>query len=101
MLPLTLSLCTKRRGNTGIGYQTVLHLLEHGAKVYLACRSAERAQDAIVRLSKEAPDSSSKVVFLPFDLTDLSSAKAAADNFLAKEERLDIVSESLRDMLVF
>ncbi|ORY88786.1 hypothetical protein BCR35DRAFT_301118 [Leucosporidium creatinivorum] len=78
-------------GNTGIGYQTVLHLLKHGAKVYIACRSEERARGAIEKLNKELPDSASKLVYLPFDLTDLGSAQRAVETFLAKEERLDIV----------
>ncbi|KAK4045877.1 hypothetical protein OIV83_006564, partial [Microbotryomycetes sp. JL201] len=68
-------------GNTGIGYHTVAELLRHGCKVYMACRSEQRARDAIERLSRDVPDSASKVVFLQFDLTELSSAKSAAKKF--------------------
>lgn len=60
--------------------------------MYIACRSKERAEDAISRLTKEVPDSASKLVYLPFDLTDLASAKSAAKVVQDKESRLDIFS---------
>ncbi|KAM0788262.1 hypothetical protein ACM66B_001411 [Microbotryomycetes sp. NB124-2] len=78
-------------GNTGIGYHTVAELLRHGCKVYMACRSEHRAREAIDKLSHEVPDSASKVVFLKFDLTELHTAKSAAEAFNEKESRLDIV----------
>lgn len=56
-------------------------------------RSEERAHGAIESLTKELPDSASKLIYLPFDLTDLASAQEAVRTYLAKEDRLDIVSE--------
>ena len=40
--------------NTGIGYITARELAKMGAKVTLACRSADRGQKAIERLREEA-----------------------------------------------
>ncbi|KAL8286459.1 hypothetical protein RQP46_004476 [Phenoliferia psychrophenolica] len=79
------------RGNTGIGFTTAAELLKHGAKVYIACRSEARATDAIARLVKDIPQAEGKVIFLPFDLTDVKSAQHAAKTLELKEERLDIV----------
>ena len=83
--------------NTGIGKESVkvippLHhsyliltllyvqaLLAHNAKVYIAARSREKSEAAIQELrgatGKEA-------IFLPLDLGDLKSIKAAAEEFL-------------------
>ncbi|KAM0788251.1 hypothetical protein ACM66B_001402 [Microbotryomycetes sp. NB124-2] len=91
MPDLTGKVAVVTGGNTGIGYHTVAELLRHGCKVYMACRSEQRARDAIEKLSLEVPDSASKVVFLKFDLTELHTAKSAAKAFNEKESRLDIV----------
>lgn len=40
--------------NTGLGYPTSRELAKMGAKVTLACRSAERGQEAVEKLRKEA-----------------------------------------------
>ena len=64
--------------------------MKSGCTVYIACRSEERAKGAIKKLNELVPDASSKVKFLPFDLTDLGSAKRAAVEFNKQEKRLDI-----------
>ncbi|KAI8447187.1 hypothetical protein BY996DRAFT_1047640 [Phakopsora pachyrhizi] len=76
-------------GNTGIGYITCLELARHGAKVYMACRVQSRAETAIEKIKQEVPDA--KMEFLFFDLTILSTAKKAAQEFSSKESRLDIL----------
>ncbi|KAF8191464.1 hypothetical protein K438DRAFT_1830561 [Mycena galopus ATCC 62051] len=76
-------------GNSGLGYSTVLELARHGAKVYMASRNPDTANAAIASLKTEVP--SAQVEFLAFDLTSLSAAKAAAKEFLEKEERLDML----------
>jgi NAD(P)-dependent dehydrogenase (short-subunit alcohol dehydrogenase family) len=75
-------------GNTGIGYQTVKQLLLKNAKVYLAARSPERANEAIKRLEEETKKSA---IFLQLDLADLPSVRKAAESFLAQESRLDLL----------
>lgn len=81
-------------GNTGIGYITVEELSSKGAKVYLAARSPERAHAAIAKLKSKQPDA--KIVFLPFDMTSVQSARKAAQTVINNESRLDIVGQSFR-----
>lgn len=74
--------------NTGIGKETTKALLAHNAKVYVAARSQEKAEVAI----KDLKDSTGKeAVFLKLDLTDLKSVKAAAEEYLSKETKLDVL----------
>ncbi|KAA1471872.1 NAD-P-binding protein [Dentipellis sp. KUC8613] len=82
--------------NAGIGVKTVEQLALHGAKVYLACRSEAKAKAAIVGIEKTSPSSKrqQRLVWLPLDLSSVHSAKKAAEEFLAREDRLDILSKS-------
>lgn len=75
-------------GNGGIGLETVRQLAQHGAKVYMASRTESKARAAIEELNKESP---LDVHFIEIDLMKLSSAKTCAEQFLAKESRLDIL----------
>ncbi|TBU29866.1 NAD(P)-binding protein [Dichomitus squalens] len=75
-------------GNTGIGKETVKVLLQHGAKVYLAARSKDKALAAIENLRSETGN---EAIFLEMDLTRLSSVKKAAEEFLSKEHELHIL----------
>ncbi|KZO91905.1 NAD-P-binding protein [Calocera viscosa TUFC12733] len=79
--------------NSGLGYQTVLQLANHGAKVYLTTRSEGKARDAIARLEGESPAlrGSGRLQSLVLDLSLVVNAKAAAEEFLRREERLDIL----------
>ncbi|KAF8575904.1 NAD-P-binding protein [Ramaria rubella] len=76
-------------GNSGIGYHTVKQLLLKDAKVYLAARSPTRCADAMSRLKKET--NGKEPILLQLDLADLCSVRKAAEDFLSKEERLDIL----------
>ncbi|KAI0051997.1 NAD(P)-binding protein [Auriscalpium vulgare] len=75
-------------GNAGVGKETVKALLQHNAKVYLAARSEERAQEAITALKT---DTGKEAIFLKLDLADLVQVKAAAEEFLSKEKQLHIL----------
>ncbi|KAI8910347.1 hypothetical protein EDD86DRAFT_190325 [Gorgonomyces haynaldii] len=75
-------------GNTGIGYETCLALLNKNAKVYMASRSRQRATDAIERLEKAT---GKKCEFLELDLQDLKQVKGAAESFLKNGEKLDLL----------
>lgn len=54
-------------------------LLTHNAKVYLAARNQEKAEQAIADLKQQTGH---EAIFLQLDLQDLNSVKAAADTFL-------------------
>ncbi|TPX70407.1 hypothetical protein SpCBS45565_g01724 [Spizellomyces sp. 'palustris'] len=85
-------------GNTGIGYQSVLHLADHNAKVYLAARTEARALEAIAKVKEQIPHAN--VVWLKMDLMDLASVKEASKQFKEKETRLDILLNNAGIMAV-
>ncbi|KAF8326151.1 hypothetical protein F5887DRAFT_1198757 [Amanita rubescens] len=68
--------------NTGIGKETAKALLAHNAKLYFACRNETKAREAIAEL-REA--TGNEGIFLPLDLADLRSVKAAAEIFMRRE----------------
>ncbi|KAI0771710.1 NAD-P-binding protein [Trametes elegans] len=79
-------------GNAGIGFATVQHLARHGAKVYLAARSEHKAYAAIQRLhAQRLAPGRGEVVWLRLDLSDPRDALKAAQEFLQKEDRLDVL----------
>ncbi|KAJ7114654.1 NAD(P)-binding protein [Mycena crocata] len=78
-------------GNTGLGYDTAKQLLLKGAKVYVAARSPEKAAQAIERLKAETHVPTDRVQYVKLDLADLDSVRAAAEDFLAREKRCDIL----------
>jgi len=78
-------------GNSGLGKQSILEFARYGkpAKIYMAARSAEKAQAAIDDIKKTVPDAN--IVPLPLDLTSFDSIKSAAKSFLQQSDRLDIL----------
>jgi NAD(P)-dependent dehydrogenase (short-subunit alcohol dehydrogenase family) len=62
--------------NSGLGYHTALQLARHGAAVVMACRSAERGQEAFDRIMAAVPKG--EVTLASLDLADLSSVRAFA-----------------------
>ena len=82
---------------SGIGFETARILVHKGAKVYLAARNAEKAAACIKRLEDEGKDVQGygEAIFHHLDLADPALAKQSAEEFLKKEERLDVLSTSL------
>ncbi|KAJ3129920.1 hypothetical protein HK098_007674 [Nowakowskiella sp. JEL0407] len=76
-------------GNTGLGYETVKQLALKHAKVYMASRTPERAQQAIETLKKEIPNA--QIEFFQLNLADMKQVKSAASAYVASGERLDIL----------
>jgi NAD(P)-dependent dehydrogenase (short-subunit alcohol dehydrogenase family) len=74
--------------NTGIGREIANILASRGGRVLLACRSEDKA-NAAMRLIERATKGAD-VAFLPLDLADLDSVRAAAD-IAAREPRLDVL----------
>lgn len=75
--------------NTGIGFETALHLYQMGARVYVACRNKAKAVDAITRM--QALSQGGELVFGHLDLASLKSLNEFADQVNAKESRLDFL----------
>ena len=76
-------------GNSGLGYQTVLQLARHGARVLLAARDRARGTAALERLGTEAPGSRAELAQI--DLADLASVERFAAGFLAGGDGLDLL----------
>ncbi|XP_022096270.1 retinol dehydrogenase 13-like [Acanthaster planci] len=76
-------------GNSGIGRVTALDLAQRGARVILACRSLQKAQDAAEEIKARTGNSEVEVRHL--DLASLQSVREFASGILESEERLDIL----------
>jgi retinol dehydrogenase 12 len=76
-------------GNTGIGLATARSLAARGARLHLACRSADKGQAAVAAIV--AQTGNQDVSFLGLDLADLASVRAAAQAFLAAGEPLHVL----------
>ncbi|MFD5077822.1 oxidoreductase [Streptomyces sp. NPDC058371] len=73
--------------NSGLGYVTARELARRGARVLLACRSAERGAEAGDRLVADVPGAD--VEFVRLDLGDLASVREFAAAY--PYERLDLL----------
>ncbi|CCM00284.1 uncharacterized protein FIBRA_02314 [Fibroporia radiculosa] len=79
-------------GAAGIGFAVVQHLARRGAKIYIAARTQDRAGDAIQRLRAAGlGPGNGQLAHVELDLADPRVAKKAAEEFMAKEGRLDIL----------
>ncbi|KAL0573368.1 short-chain alcohol dehydrogenase [Marasmius crinis-equi] len=75
-------------GNTGIGYETAKAVLAKNAKVYIACRSCEKGENALASLREET---GKEAHFLQMDLASLASVREAARKLLELEPKLHIL----------
>ena len=75
--------------NAGVGFETALALYEKGAHVIAACRSLEKAQEAIAKIKKHPGAGTLEAGVL--DLSSLASVKQFAANFSAKHRHLHIL----------
>lgn len=78
--------------SSGLGLETVKALAHNGAKVYLATRDRQRGLDAIERIKAAGLSlGNGQIELLELDLAAPKLAKAAAEEFLKREKRLDIL----------
>ncbi|TFK39296.1 NAD-P-binding protein [Crucibulum laeve] len=98
LVDLTGKVAIVTGGNAGIGLATVRHLARSHAKVYLAARSESKATAAIAALKKEFEEKGllwgkdyGEILWQKLDLSDPRDAKKSAEEFLKKEERLDVL----------
>lgn len=76
-------------GNSGLGEVSCLELARNGAKVYMASRTESKAQEAIQKIKQAIPKAD--IHFLQLNLTELAAVRKAAEDFLSREQRLDIL----------
>lgn len=75
-------------GTGGVGKQAVLQLAAHNpSQIFFTGRNKSAAESII---SSAASSSSTKLTFLPMELTSLKDIKATADKILASTYRLDV-----------
>lgn len=79
------------RTSAGIGKETARALLQHNCKVYIACRSEEKAHVAIESLKTNTGKTDADVKFLKLDLGNIKASKAAAEEFIKEEELLHLL----------
>ena len=75
--------------NSGVGYETALELVRHGADVTLACRSISRGESALRRIKNDSPSAIADLVQL--DLGDLASVDWFLTQFCATHDKLDLL----------
>jgi retinol dehydrogenase 12 len=81
--------CVVTGASSGIGLETALELARRGAKVTLVSRSAPRCQAAAERIRQETGNA--EVDFIAADLSSQAEVRRAADEFLRRQERLDVL----------
>lgn len=75
----------------GLGKLLTDILYQHNGKVYLAARSESKTKEVIEEIKAAHPSSKGELRYLHLQLDDLSTIKPAADEFLAKEDHLDVL----------
>jgi NAD(P)-dependent dehydrogenase (short-subunit alcohol dehydrogenase family) len=84
--------------NSGIGYETARVLARKGAAVIVACRSRERGEAAVWRITQETPEARAEL--MPLDVADLASVRRFAGEFAHCHDRLDLLINNAGIMYV-
>jgi len=77
--------------NSGIGYATATELARRGGRVFIACRSRTKGDEAAAAISAQAGIAADQVRTLTLDLADLASVRRCAVEFLALGEPLHVL----------
>ncbi|KAM0443753.1 hypothetical protein ACHAO4_010434 [Trichoderma viride] len=77
--------------NTGLGKEIAQIVYSRNAKVYMMARNEEKTNKAIDSIKSAVPSSRGELIFLKLDLSDIPSAKAAAEEFLRREQNLHLL----------
>jgi NAD(P)-dependent dehydrogenase (short-subunit alcohol dehydrogenase family) len=85
-------------GNSGLGLESAKALAQRGARVIVACRSQEKAEQARALIRAERSDAA--VDTLVLDLADLSSVRSAAREVEARYPKLDVLMNNAGVMAV-
>ncbi|XP_039288387.1 retinol dehydrogenase 13 isoform X6 [Nilaparvata lugens] len=79
--------------NTGIGKHTVLDLSRRGARVIMACRNLEKAEEAAndIRKTLEGVENVGELSIKHLDLSSLSSVRKCAEQLLKEETNIHLL----------
>lgn len=81
--------CIVTGANSGLGYHTTLELARRHARVVMACRNEEKAEEARQSILQEAP--SAQLDIFPLDLASFESIRIFATAFTERFERLNVL----------
>ena len=82
-------------GNSGIGYQVAKQLAEKGWTVILFCRREEAAEQACEEIRQQTGNP--HVDYILVDLSDMKSVREAAEQYIQKEDVLDVLINNAAD----
>lgn len=78
-------------GTSGIGLELAKMFYALNGTVYVAARSEEKLRAAINTIKSEVRTTTGRVETLKLDLADLASIGKSAQEFLSREDRLDVL----------
>ncbi len=84
--------------NVGLGFESTKIFAQYNATVIMACRSIDKAKEAIIQIEDEFPNADLWPMRL--DLSSLKSIKSFADAFKKKYKKLDILLNNAGIMTV-
>ncbi|POS72587.1 hypothetical protein DHEL01_v209022 [Diaporthe helianthi] len=85
--------------NSGVGFELAKLLYQKNGTVYIAARSSSKIKAAIESIKQEFPSSTGRLESIVVDLSDLRTINSAAQDFLAREDRLDVLFHNAGVML--
>lgn len=85
--------------NSGVGFELAKLLYQKNGTVYIAARSEGKIKAAIESIRREFPSSTGRLSSIAVDLSDLRTVGPAARDFLAREDRLDVLFHNAGVML--
>ncbi|KAI0843736.1 NAD(P)-binding protein [Hypoxylon sp. FL0890] len=77
--------------NTGLGKENARILYSKNAKVYMMARSEGKMRRAIEDIKTAVPNSTGDLIYIHLDLADLPSIKTSVEEFLSREQKLDLL----------
>lgn len=83
--------------NIGLGFETTIGLAKKGAKVIMACRNLQKAEQAKKTIQEKVPDAD--LIIMELDLNSLQSVRDFAKSFSEKFNQLDLLIENAGIMI--
>lgn len=77
--------------NCGIGKATAAELLKLQARVIMACRDLQKAEEAAVEMKKTAGPDQGEVVIKHLDLSSLKSVHSFCEEVIKEEPKIDVL----------